>query len=125
MNLKLKASFDSGSSIFESEINWYGYPSRETEFDYLAYTIEWFICNKGISKNSARPSLLEKGKGWGEENKRFFEMPVYEIKALKKETEEDWWDGLSKHQRDDIDAGLKDLKAGRKKTITEVFAKYK
>jgi|GEM_PF-2435839 len=52
-------------------------------------------------------------------------MPVNEIKALKKGTEEDWWDGLSKHQRDDIDAGLKDLKAGRKKTITEVFAKYK
>jgi len=50
---------------------------------------------------------------------------IKEIKALKKEREADWWDTLSKTQKEDIQAGLSDLEAGRKKSFSKVMAKYK
>lgn len=49
---------------------------------------------------------------------------ISEIKALKKESEHDWWDTLSKQQQQDIDEGLKDLKEGKKKSISAVLKKY-
>ena len=49
---------------------------------------------------------------------------ISEIKALKKESEHDWWDTLSKQQQQDIDEGLKDLKDGKKKSISAVLKKY-
>jgi predicted transcriptional regulator len=36
----------------------------------------------------------------------------------------DWWDELDDHQKSDIDAGLADLDAGRKKELSEVLKKY-
>ena len=50
---------------------------------------------------------------------------IKEIKALRKELEADWWDTLSKEQKEDIQAGLSDLEAGRKKNFAKVMAKYK
>jgi uncharacterized membrane protein YgcG len=52
-------------------------------------------------------------------------LVIEEIKMLKKEQQEDWWDTLSKDQQDDLEAGLEDLRMGRKKDIAEVLAKYK
>jgi hypothetical protein len=46
------------------------------------------------------------------------------MKVLKKKQEKDWWDLLTKAQREDIEAGLKDLRLGRKKSREEVLAKY-
>jgi hypothetical protein len=53
------------------------------------------------------------------------ESVIKEIKALRKEKQEDWWDMLRKDQRDDIEAGLADLRLGRKKSAAQVLAKYK
>lgn len=50
---------------------------------------------------------------------------IREIKALKKKTEIDWWDDLTAKQKVDIEEGLLDLKAGRKKDIRKVLSKYK
>lgn len=36
----------------------------------------------------------------------------------------DWWNELSDDQKADIDAGLADLDAGRKKELSEVLKKY-
>lgn len=36
----------------------------------------------------------------------------------------DWWNELSDDQKADIDAGLADLDAGRKKELREVLKKY-
>lgn len=36
----------------------------------------------------------------------------------------DWWDELDDDQKSDIDAGLADLDAGRKKELSEVLKKY-
>ena len=52
-------------------------------------------------------------------------LVIEEVKTLKKEQQEDWWDTLSKDQQDDIEAGLEDLRMGRKKDVAEVLAKYK
>ena len=50
---------------------------------------------------------------------------IKEIKAIRKGKEADWWDTLSKAQREDIEAGLSDLNSGRKKSFHKVMAKYK
>lgn len=50
---------------------------------------------------------------------------IKELKAMKKEKEEDWWGPLNKDQKEDIEAGLEDLRLGRKKNISQVLAKYK
>jgi hypothetical protein len=50
---------------------------------------------------------------------------IKEIKAIKKGKEADWWDTLSKAQKEDIEAGLSDLENGRKKSFHKVMAKYK
>lgn len=42
---------------------------------------------------------------------------IKEINAIRKEKEADWWDTLSKEQKEDIEAGLLDLESGRKKTL--------
>jgi predicted transcriptional regulator len=54
------------------------------------------------------------------------------IKAIKnildyglKDQDSDWWDELSKAQKEDIDAGLKDIGAGRVVAHKEVMKKYK
>jgi len=45
---------------------------------------------------------------------------------LKREVKEsgDFWDELSNAQKEDIKAGIDDLKAGRKKPLAEVMNKY-
>jgi len=50
---------------------------------------------------------------------------IKEIKAIRKEKEADWWETLSKEQKEDIEAGLSDLESGRKKNFTKVMSKYK
>ena len=49
---------------------------------------------------------------------------INKISALKKETEVDWWDSLNDEQRQDIEAGLEDLEAGRKQDFFKVFSKF-
>ena len=53
------------------------------------------------------------------------EETIKEIKAIRKGKEADWWDSLSKAQKEDIEAGLSDLENGRKKSFHKVMAKYK
>ncbi|PWK27293.1 hypothetical protein LV89_01606 [Arcicella aurantiaca] len=45
---------------------------------------------------------------------------------LKREVKEvgDFWDDLTNAQKEDIKAGIDDLKAGRKKPLSEVMNKY-
>jgi predicted transcriptional regulator len=45
---------------------------------------------------------------------------------LKREVKEvgDFWDELTNAQKEDIQAGIDDLKAGRKKPLSEVMNKY-
>jgi predicted transcriptional regulator len=45
---------------------------------------------------------------------------------LKREVKEvvDFWDELTNAQKEDIQAGIGDLKAGRKKPLSEVMSKY-
>lgn len=50
---------------------------------------------------------------------------IREIKAIRKERSTDWWDELTESNKEDIEAGLRDLRAGRKKEISEVLGKYK
>ena len=50
---------------------------------------------------------------------------IKEIKAIRKEKEVDWWDGLSANQKEDIEAGLVDLDQGKKKPFNKVLSKYK
>lgn len=50
---------------------------------------------------------------------------IKEIRALRKEKEADWWDKLSREQKEDLEAGLSDLNAGKKKSLAKVLAKYK
>ncbi|TAE38259.1 MAG: hypothetical protein EAZ70_03085 [Runella slithyformis] len=49
-----------------------------------------------------------------------------EIYALldRQNLSKDFWDNLSAEQKEDIEAGLQDLEAGRKKPYKEVLAKY-
>jgi predicted transcriptional regulator len=45
---------------------------------------------------------------------------------LKREVKEvgDFWDELTNAQKEDIQAGIDDLEAGRKKPLSEVMSKY-
>ncbi len=47
-----------------------------------------------------------------------------EIKAIK-DKETDWWDDLSKEQKEDIEAGLLDLDHNRKSSLNTILSKYK
>ena len=51
---------------------------------------------------------------------------LLQVLALLQEEEQDqdWWDDLTKAQMASIDAGLADLKAGRRKSHAEVMKKY-
>ncbi len=49
---------------------------------------------------------------------------VHTILAKQAESEADFWDDLSDAQRADIEAGLADLNAGRKKDFKDVMRKY-
>lgn len=44
--------------------------------------------------------------------------------TLELKSENDFWDRLSNNQKADIQVGLDDLKAGRKKPLVEVIKKY-
>ena len=46
------------------------------------------------------------------------------VEGLRKEAEADWWDTLTPEQQEDIEAGVSDLEAGRKKDIKQVLSKY-
>lgn len=50
---------------------------------------------------------------------------IEEIKAFKSRKESDWWDGLTREQQEDIEAGLADLNAGRKTEFDQVMNKYR
>ena len=45
---------------------------------------------------------------------------------LKREVKEvgDFWDELTNAQKEDVQAGIDDLKGGRKKPLSEVMSKY-
>lgn len=49
---------------------------------------------------------------------------IYVLLEKQNIKESDFWDDLSSEQKSDIEAGLEDLKAGRKKPYREVLAKY-
>ncbi|WP_305952450.1 hypothetical protein [Emticicia oligotrophica] len=49
---------------------------------------------------------------------------IYVLLEKQNIKESDFWDDLSPDQKSDIEAGLEDLKAGRKKPYREVLAKY-
>lgn len=49
---------------------------------------------------------------------------IYVLLEKQNIKESDFWDDLSPEQKTDIEAGLEDLKAGRKKPYREVLAKY-
>jgi predicted transcriptional regulator len=50
---------------------------------------------------------------------------VHTILAKQLAAESDFWDELTAEQQKDIEAGLADLEAGRKKSFTEALDKYK
>jgi hypothetical protein len=43
------------------------------------------------------------------------------ILELREKKQADWWDSLSDEQKEDIEAGLEDLEAGRKRPFDQVF----
>ena len=45
------------------------------------------------------------------------------IKKIRKESEADWWDMLSKAQKEDIETGLSDLESGQKKRFGNVLSR--
>ncbi len=49
---------------------------------------------------------------------------VYTLLAKQKVAQTDFWERLTPLQRADIEAGIADLEAGRKKSINEVLKKY-
>ncbi len=48
-----------------------------------------------------------------------------EVKKIKEKKESDWWNTLSDLQKEDIQAGLDDIQAGRKKPLTQMLEKYR
>lgn len=50
---------------------------------------------------------------------------IDQIIALKSSKELDWWDSLTKEQKEDIEAGISDLDSGKKKLFTEIIGKYR
>ena len=49
---------------------------------------------------------------------------IYVLLEKQNDKKNDFWDELNATQKADIEAGLEDLKAGRKKPYREVLAKY-
>jgi hypothetical protein len=50
---------------------------------------------------------------------------LYSYLLGKSKTKNDFWNELSREQKADIEAGLKDLDTGRKKNFHSVIAKYR
>ncbi len=50
---------------------------------------------------------------------------IKKVEGLRKEAEADWWDSLTPEQKEDIEAGVADLDAGRKKDFKKVVSKYR
>jgi hypothetical protein len=53
------------------------------------------------------------------------EKSIKKVEGLRKELEADWWSTLTAEQREDIEAGIADLEAGRKKDFKKVLSKYR
>jgi hypothetical protein len=53
------------------------------------------------------------------------EKLIKKVEGLKKEAEADWWDTLTAEQKEDIETGVTDLGAGRKKDLKKVLSKYR
>ena len=53
------------------------------------------------------------------------EKLIKKVESLRKEAEADWWDTLTVEQQEDIEAGVADLEAGRKKDFKKVLPKYR
>lgn len=53
------------------------------------------------------------------------EKLIKKVESLRKEAEADWWDTLTAEQQEDIEAGVADLEAGRKKDFKKVLSKYR
>ena len=53
------------------------------------------------------------------------EKLIKKVESLRKEAEADWWDTLTVEQQEDIEAGVADLEAGRKKDFKKVLSKYR
>lgn len=43
------------------------------------------------------------------------------ILELREKKDSDWWNSLSEEQKEDIEAGLEDLEAGRKRPFDQVL----
>jgi hypothetical protein len=50
---------------------------------------------------------------------------INKVEDLRKVAEADWWDSLALEQQEDIEAGVADLEAGRKKDFKKVLSKYR
>jgi len=50
---------------------------------------------------------------------------IEDLKAFRSQKESDWWESLTQDQREDIEAGLTDLEAGRKTDFEQVMKKYR
>lgn len=53
------------------------------------------------------------------------EKLIKKVEGVRKEAEADWWDTLTAEQQEDIEAGVADLEAGRKKDFKKVLSKYR
>lgn len=53
------------------------------------------------------------------------EKLIKKVEGVRKEAEADWWDTLTAEQQEDIEAGVADLDAGRKKDFKKVLSKYR
>jgi len=53
------------------------------------------------------------------------EKLIKKVEGLRKEAEANWWDTLTAEQQEDIEAGVVDLEAGRKKDFKKVLLKYR
>jgi hypothetical protein len=53
------------------------------------------------------------------------ETLIRKVEGLRREAEADWWDALTAEQQEDIEAGVADLEAGRKRDFKKVLSKYR
>jgi hypothetical protein len=53
------------------------------------------------------------------------EKLIKKVEGLRREADADWWDTLTAEQKEDIEAGLADLEAGRKKDFKKALSKYR
>ena len=58
------------------------------------------------------------------ENSKLLQIYEHLIKRNTNETEPDFWTTLDEWQKNDIEAGLTDLKHGKKRSFDEVMSKY-